>query len=117
MNKAKFSLIAIAIIAFVGGIFAFRANRFTPETELWRLNGQFSTYTTFINGRTYSTVLAICVRAGRWPSTNTPLVNTLYTALGWVPFYYTTSPPPTTYTTFVQMVVCLQTTTGTTAIE
>lgn len=116
MNKAKFILIAIALIAFVGGILAFKVNR-SDDDELWRLNGQFTTYTTFINGRTYSTVLAICVRADRWPTTVGTVVNTLYTDLGFVPFYHTTNMPPTTYTTFVLMTVCLETMTRTTSIQ
>lgn len=118
MKKAKFILIAIALISIVGGILAFKANRFSEDDELWVLNGQFSTYTTFVNGRTYSTVLAICVPANRWPTTIGTLVNNfLVLGQGFVPFYHTTTVPPTTYTTLVLMDLCFQTTTRTTSIE
>jgi len=116
MNKAKFILIVVAIIAFAGGVLAFKVNR-PAATELWTLNGQFTTYTTFINGRTYSTVLAICVRDHKWPSTTGPAADLLSTTLGVVTFYYKTLVPPTTYTTFVVMVVCEDIHTSYTTVE
>lgn len=118
MNKARFILITIGMIAFTGGILAFNVNRRSAATELWRFNGQFSTYTTFIGGLTYSTVLPICVPAGKWPTTVGPEVpDLLIRGNNLVAFYYSTQTPPTTFTTFVQMEMCLETITRFTTIE
>lgn len=118
MKKAKFVLITVAFIALTGGILAFRISHRSAATELWRFNGQFSTYTTFIGGVTYSTVLPVCVPAGKWPTTVGPEVpDLLIIGNNIVAFYYSTQVPPTTFTTFVQMEMCLETITRFTTME
>jgi hypothetical protein len=85
MNKARITLSAIAIMALVGGAFAFKAARFTG-TPAWTTTNSI---TTIVNGRTYATIAqGLCTTS--LYITNNPLlppVQTLKT---------TATLPPTT---------------------